>query len=49
MTLQRRGFMLFPHTRFQSRNGDMGLCPGGLVKAAARLGMRTEYAWWHTA
>src|SRR5712691_4914676 len=37
MTIQRRTFPFFPHTRFQGRDGDMGLCPGGLVKAPARL------------
>src|SRR5437588_9608492 len=38
MTIQRRGVTLFPHTRFQRSNGDMGLCPGCLVKEPARLG-----------
>jgi hypothetical protein len=38
MNVQRQTFPLFPHTRFQSSNGDTGLCPGGLVKAPARIG-----------
>jgi hypothetical protein len=37
MLIYRRTFPLFPYTRFQGRNSDMGLCPGSLVKAPARL------------
>src|SRR5262245_25710946 len=36
LTIQRHAFPLFPHTRLEGRDGDMGLCPGGLVKASAR-------------